>query len=335
MISIIVPVYNSQTVLERCVESIIRQSFSDWELLLVNDGSTDSSADICDYYASKDSRIRSFHKENGGVSTARNYGLENMQGKWITFIDSDDWVNEYYLERLFSHVGDTVDLVVSYAVVCGNGMERKEVYPSNRINRDNFELMFIENDMNWHTSPWSKLYRAEIVRKNNLRFCEGMHIGEDALFLYTFMMASRNIYISSNTDYYYNAYMKNSLTKRMNSLSSELLSYRNIQDIVCRIIQDYRIQNSKAKFALNWLVGSYVRRVLNSLYHTEVDSETRIRTLKDLDFSAYLRGIVPDTFSQRVLHLLLRMRCWKLYDLIRCFTVKIKESHKLNLISQK
>ena len=78
MISIIVPVYNSQTVLERCVESIIRQSFSDWELLLVNDGSTDSSADICDYYASKDSRIRSFYKENGGVCQAHPFFEHNF-----------------------------------------------------------------------------------------------------------------------------------------------------------------------------------------------------------------------------------------------------------------
>ena len=90
-ISIIVPVYNAEQWLERCIESIVAQTYADWELLLVDDGSNDRSGDICDRYAASDPRIQAFHKPNGGVSSARNLGLDHAQGEWITFVDSDDY----------------------------------------------------------------------------------------------------------------------------------------------------------------------------------------------------------------------------------------------------
>lgn len=91
-VSIIVPVYKAEKYLNRCIDSILAQTFTDWELLLIDDGSTDRSGDICDEYAKKDTRIRVFHKENGGVSSARNLGLDSAQGEWVTFIDADDYI---------------------------------------------------------------------------------------------------------------------------------------------------------------------------------------------------------------------------------------------------
>ena len=100
-ISVIVPVYNTEKYLHRCVDSILAQTFTDFELLLIDDGSTDSSGAICDEYAQKDSRVRVFHKENGGVSSARNLGLDKAKGKWVTFVDSDDWIKESFLNKLY------------------------------------------------------------------------------------------------------------------------------------------------------------------------------------------------------------------------------------------
>ena len=100
-ITVIVPVYNTEKYLRRCVDSILAQTFTDFELLLVNDGSTDGSGAICDEYAQKDSRVRVFHKENGGVSSARNIGIDNAQGDWITFIDSDDRIEQRHLYLLY------------------------------------------------------------------------------------------------------------------------------------------------------------------------------------------------------------------------------------------
>ncbi|MDR0422523.1 MAG: glycosyltransferase, partial [Proteiniphilum sp.] len=100
MISVIVPVYNVEKYLRKCLESILAQTYTSFELLLVNDGSTDGSGQICDEYAQKDSRVQVFHQENKGVSRARNLGLERAKGKWVAFIDSDDWVDSTYLEHL-------------------------------------------------------------------------------------------------------------------------------------------------------------------------------------------------------------------------------------------
>ena len=116
-ISIIVPVYNAEKTLNQCVDSIIHQSYKDWELFLIDDGSKDHSAAICDKYAQQDERIRVFHKSNGGVSSARNVGLDNAVGEWITFIDSDDWVENNYLENLYQN--DENDIVASYFIAEG------------------------------------------------------------------------------------------------------------------------------------------------------------------------------------------------------------------------
>ena len=99
MISVIVPVYNAEKYLNRCIDSVLAQTYTNFELLLINDGSKDRSGEICDEYAKKDNRIRVFHKGNAGVSKARNLGLDNAKGEWVTFIDSDDWVREDFLQK--------------------------------------------------------------------------------------------------------------------------------------------------------------------------------------------------------------------------------------------
>ena len=100
-ISVIAPVYNTEKYLPRCIDSILAQTFTDFELLLIDDGSKDNSGAVCDEYASKDERVRVFHKENGGVSSARNVGLDNAKGEWITFVDSDDWIAETMYQEMY------------------------------------------------------------------------------------------------------------------------------------------------------------------------------------------------------------------------------------------
>ena len=106
MVSCIIPVYNTEKYLPRCIESVLAQTFVDWEMLLIDDGSTDASGSICDEYAAKDERIRVFHKENGGISSARNVGLNYAQGEWIFFVDSDDSLPKTSLESLLSRSSD-------------------------------------------------------------------------------------------------------------------------------------------------------------------------------------------------------------------------------------
>ena len=128
LISVIVPVYNAEKYLNRCIDSILSQTMTDFELLLIDDGSQDNSGRICDEYAEKDARVRVFHKSNGGVSSARNQGLDNAMGNWITYVDADDRCSCDYLEHLLSKVDDDTDLIISYAVICdsmvGGGKKR-------------------------------------------------------------------------------------------------------------------------------------------------------------------------------------------------------------------
>jgi glycosyltransferase involved in cell wall biosynthesis len=113
LVSVIVPVYKAEKWLHRCVDSILAQTMENFELLLIDDGSPDRSGEICDEYAAKDSRVRVFHKENGGVSSARNLGLDNAQGEWISFVDADDLVEENYIAELLSSAKNDGSLVIS------------------------------------------------------------------------------------------------------------------------------------------------------------------------------------------------------------------------------
>lgn len=187
LISIIVPVYNAENTLYRCVDSILQQTFTDWELLLIDDGSKDSSGDICDEYARKDSRIKVFHKENGGVSSARNIGLDNARGEWITFVDSDDWIVGDFLQT--NNISYHEDLILySYYV------DEKSVHSifslehNNDVSLENikFKLWLSKNfHKGIFRTVWSKLFRTSIL--HGLRFDNNIRLGEDNLFLIEYL----------------------------------------------------------------------------------------------------------------------------------------------------
>lgn len=326
LVSIIVPVYNAEKYLNRCIDSILSQTMTDFELLLIDDGSKDNSGRICDEYAAKDVRVRAFHKPNGGVSSARNLGLDNAKGKWITFVDADDRCSCNYLEHLLSKVDDDTDLIISYAVICDSTGEKAEVYPEYRVNATNFERLFVDSDMHWHTSPWAKLYRASIIYENSLRFNEMMHIGEDADFLFSFMLITDKIYVSSDTDYYYTCDVSGSLTKRINTIDSEIALYRTILCLVNRIIQQKDIKDNRSLDNLGWLVASYVRRVLNSLYYNDAQSYQRIDLIKSLDIDSYIRYSKNALWKEQVGRVLLYFGQYRLYDLMRQFVATRKLS---------
>lgn len=326
LVSIIVPVYNAEEYLNRCVDSILSQTMTDFELLLIDDGSKDNSGHMCDEYSEKDTRVRVFHKTNGGVSSARNLGLDNAKGEWITFVDADDRCSCNYLEHLLSKVDDDTDLIISYAVICDSTGEKAEVYPEYRVNATNFERLFVDSDMHWHTSPWAKLYRASIIYENSLRFNEMMHIGEDADFLFSFMLITDKIYVSSDTDYYYTCDVSGSLTKRINTIDSEIASYRTILCLVNRIIQQKDIKDNRSLDNLGWLVASYVRRVLNSLYYNDAQSYQRIDLIKSLDIDSYIRYSKNALWKEQVGRVLLYFGQYRLYDLMRQFVATRKLS---------
>ena len=212
-ISVIVPVYNAEKWLRRCVDSILVQIFTDFELLLIDDGSTDGSGAICDEYAMLDSRVRVFHKPNGGVSSARNFGLDNAKGEWISFVDSDDSIytesleillknsNSDFVVGLIHHINDKLNLprAIKYNFP-------KLVFDLADKNKKNFfrleEELIRVNIFN----PLAKLYRTNIIQSECIRFNNQLYFGEDSDFVIRYMTKCQKICVINVEVYEYIEY---------------------------------------------------------------------------------------------------------------------------------
>ena len=179
-ISVIVPVYNTEQYLRRCIDSVLAQTYQDFELLLIDDGSTDSSGAICDEYAARDSRVRVFHKVNGGVSSARNVGLDNARGEWVTFVDSDDYIEENFLKSFEGNLD--ADLVVGNTVLitlpAGNRTKHHCIPFGCYKDIEHFISSYLSESI--LRVPWGKMYKTGHL--SDLRFNENVRIGEDLIF---------------------------------------------------------------------------------------------------------------------------------------------------------
>lgn len=226
MISIIVPVYKVEKYIGRCIESVIAQTYKDWELLLVDDGSPDRSGTICDEYAQKDKRIRVFHKENGGVSSARNYGLCQAQGEWVVFIDSDDWVENYYLE-VFLQEKPTIDTLT----IQGRFNDKTDgsiidivAFMSKTYKGNDLVRGIVENDLLFHGAPYCKLYNRKIVLENGIKFPENYSYGEDTCFFLWYLRFVDGIKLMPNTGYHYIHYEGTNLSNKQHKCE-DLLAF--------------------------------------------------------------------------------------------------------------
>lgn len=204
-ISIIVPIYNSETCLRRCVDSILAQTFCDFELLLINDGSTDSSGAICDEYAVMDARVKVFHKSNGGVSSARNLGIEKSTGKWVTFCDSDDYVYKYWLDNFELEISDCYDIVCQ-------GMESdKDIFPNQpnpkesgfSFNGVTHEFVNKLNESGLFGYLFIKCFKRSIIEDYRVRFDDNIKFQEDEVFLCEYLIHARISKSVERKGYYY------------------------------------------------------------------------------------------------------------------------------------
>ena len=182
LISVIVPVYNVEKYIKKCLDSIIYQTYKNIEIILVDDGSTDNSGIICDVYKERDKRIKVIHKKNNGVSAARNTGIENANGKWISFVDSDDWIDKNYFEILISKIyNNDIDCILCcYNRVVKNNVEKVK-YVTEEKNYTSRQYLI--NSLNPQTGfgfCHMKLIKKECIRE--LKFDEELKVGEDALF---------------------------------------------------------------------------------------------------------------------------------------------------------
>lgn len=217
MVSIIVPIYNAEQYLRRCVDSILNQEYTDYELLLVNDGSTDASGDICEEYGDRDPRVIVIQKENTGVSDSRNRALDRARGKYLQFLDSDDWITPD-ATRLFVRAAEEYgcDMVISdfYRVVGERLSPKGDIEEEGVLTREEFAAHMMENPADFYYGVlWNKLYRRDIVEEHKLRMDTDISWCEDFMFNLEYIRYAKVFYALHAPIYYY--------VKRKGSLASQ------------------------------------------------------------------------------------------------------------------
>lgn len=247
-VSIIVPVYNAASFLDQCIASILSQSFKDFELLLIDDGSKDESGVLCDEYARKDARVKAYHKENGGVSSARNLGLNKAKGKYICFIDPDDWVHKEYIKFLVHGFSNKIGLSM-----CGYNKvdERGNVYFSYTKNIPTFfsrdyclKLFFNRDVKQYQRYLWNRMLLMNIIKKHSIYFKENIYYKEDGLFLVEYLSSEKmDIYMTNENLYFYRMNRNSAMEKIQQAFQPKFISnleaYTAIIDSIKRINNNY------------------------------------------------------------------------------------------------
>lgn len=217
--SIILPVYNVKDYLKRCMDSIYKNYFKNYEIILVDDGSTDGSEKLCDDYASLDSRVRVVHKANGGLSSARNAGIAVSEGEYVFFVDSDDWIKEDALRILYMASNGTDIDIIKFSYYCMPSEKKCEttLYQGDYSESDVLKSVLrrsLRETGGVILSAWSHIYRRDFLVSNDLRFISEREIGsEDYLFNFQAYMCCRNIRVIKECLYFYDL-REGSLTRR-------------------------------------------------------------------------------------------------------------------------
>lgn len=273
-ISVIVPVYNVEKYLKRCVDSILNQSYKDFELILVDDGSKDSSGKICDEYGQTDSRVKVIHKKNGGVSAARNTGLKFATGEYIMFVDSDDYIDESMLLEMIKYAeSDIITSGLRFVDINENLLFENN---NDTIEKMNINEFIKNNYVDFYkkyifSGPYNKLYKRYIIIQENLFFNENLSICEDGLFVINYLLVAKTISNVSKCFYNYVQYSENNLMSKYNSnaIDASLQLYNTKQKLISinecdnEDIMNF-LNNEETETILGFLSQIYSRSKLNN-----------------------------------------------------------------------
>ncbi|MBT2616776.1 MULTISPECIES: glycosyltransferase [unclassified Bacillus (in: firmicutes)] len=281
LISIIIPVYNAEKYLTKCLESVKNQTHQDLEVILVNDGSTDQSSSICNEYAQKDKRFNVIHKKNGGVSSARNEGLKVAKGEYIGFIDPDDWVEGCMFEKLYQlAIENNADISM-----CGYYKEKVDgTVLNNIINSPVIELTPIEsinnilNKNDYRGFLWNKLFSADILKKTPVvDFNNEIHFCEDLLFCCQSILKCGSIVFDSTPYYHYIIHDNNASQSYFSP--KKLTSLVALEKIIELLNDEKDIEIKKFK---NYYMHMNISLLMNGIYERKCKNEDRKRLKKNL-----------------------------------------------------
>ncbi len=276
LISVIVPVYNVEKYLGKCLDSILDQTFEDFEIILVEDCSTDNSKKICGEYAGRDGRIRCIYQEkNGGLGKARNTGIVNARGKYLMFVDSDDYIDSRMLEVLYENITQSGADVAS----CGlyNVFQQKKIPAYGKIERflchaqEGFRLLLLGEKI--PGSACNKLYRSWVFQK--VRFPEGVFY-EDVAFHTALMQLIRDIYVDTTPLYYY-VHRQNSITTQKFDARA-MVFIRAYEEVLKVVRENYPSILPEAEFKLTWAYFSILDRMIGEEAYQKIKEFPKVRS---------------------------------------------------------
>lgn len=283
-LSIIVPIYNARETLKTCIESILEQNYNFFELVLVNDGSNDNSGEICREYELKDARVKSLSKANGGVSSARNMGLQYATGDWVMFVDSDDHLCAHSLGELLNYT-EVADLVVG-ASIYGTPPQVNVLGVPGLYNGEQLKALIEDNVSHpLLSAPWAKLFRRDIIESHHIKFDESLCFGEDAVFVKEYMLYINTVRILPTPVYCYYDIGDEIYKKYNKSFDTIINYYRRIIDVYGRLGVRY-----DTNFPTNEIVGVVYNFVIESLRQAGLKDWCTIRQfLVDNDVQRVMR----------------------------------------------
>ena len=304
LISIIIPIYNGEKYLKVCLDSILAQTYTHFELILVDDGSTDTSSQICDAYAESDSRVITYHISNGGVSHARNYGINVAKGGWITFIDCDDWITPDYLKDFASQNLEPSTLYIIQADKVENG----KIKPWPYLYKEGICKLKAGNEriidkLLVYGTPWGKFFNSAVVKENKILFDEQISNHEDTLFYFEYIRRIKNIRILSSR-YYYRIESTGSLSKNMAKYQDFLYSSSRITDELNCLIQSNGLKNGNFRRTRHLIQYIKTKAIRSSFFRNESDVEKE-DVLKIVNRKNILKYYRPTSFRAIVFMMVL------------------------------
>lgn len=282
-VSIIIPVYNAERYLNRCIDSVLSQTFTDYELLLINDGSTDESGDICDFYGQKDSRIRVFHKENGGVSSARNVGINNARGEWIAFVDADDELFFDAFASLTKEIYSDIDLVMAgydEFDVHGNMLfSTSSVLAQDKMIDRDLAIKLLYRDKYYQYYVVAKLFRGSIIKDNKIFFNESLFFSEDRLFVIEYLSVCRKkIHYITKPVYRYLLRIGGAMQSLTKSFNKKSLTGFYATLLMCKIIEGLDTTRKNKSLVREDVIQSY-NITVSRMREFEIDDKLLMRSL--------------------------------------------------------
>lgn len=325
VISIITPVYNTSKYLVKCIRSVINQSFCEWELILINDGSTDDSLNICLKFAQEYDDIRVFSQENMGVSAARNLGINNAVGKYLCFVDSDDWVDKDYLIAFLNSIEENTMVVQDYKKILNN--ESKLIKNVNGYDNIQFNIpkdlnILIKEYRYTQGYLFNKIFERELIFNNSLSFINSVTMGEDEIFYHKYLQLIGKVKFLGADNYNY-VERDNSLTTKHAKFESEFLYC-----LECTKFYHYILKNDNSLDNINFFQEKFSRNfnhILRTIiYWGDYPRKERIVFLKKMyySYSDSFQFLQPDTILKRIDYFLFKTKLFKLLDLILLFKKK-------------